>query len=68
MKSQAAETADSFGSKNICLVSFYVFSQITGFGDLSSARLVSFNQPSIKTAPGLDETLDFYATADIRSY
>lgn len=68
MKSQAAATTDSFGSKYICLVSFHVFSQITMFGVLSSARLVSFNQPFLPAAPGLDETSDFYAAADIRSH
>lgn len=68
MKSQAAAATDSFGLKIICLVSVHVFSQITVFGVLSSARLVSFHQPFLPTAPGLDETLDFYAAADIRSY
>lgn len=68
MKSQAAATTDSFDSKIISSVSFHVFSQITVFGVLSSARLVSFNQPFLPTAPGRDETLDFYAAADIRSY
>lgn len=69
LKSRAAATTDSFGSKNICSVSFHVFSHLAVFGVLSSARLLSFHQPFfLRGAPGLDETLGFYAAADLRPY